>query len=643
MSHEIRTPMNGIIGMANLLNMTPLTDRQRHLVANLSRSGQSLLSIINDILDFSKIEAGRFELFEADFDPREVLGDVSDVFCERCATKGLELVYYIAEDVPARLVGDPGRLRQILINLVGNAIKFTERGEILIQMAVSSHADGAVVLSLSVDDTGIGIEAGKCGQVFQSFSQVDNSMTRARGGTGLGLAISKQLVELMGGTIGVESELGRGSRFFFTVKCKLAAASSDARQHEKTLNALLIDTNAVSAHVMSLYLASWQVDTTAVSTLAEADEAIADATAVGAAYDVVMVDIKGLGSDGIEFARGLRTRLPKLEIVLLIGMDGKLDEQTLESVGARAMLAKPVRPMELFSALHEIAAGTPVPAAVASRGRVETKTKQARFEARILVAEDNPVNQDVATGILESLGCRVVTAPNGRSVVQRYAQEPFDLILMDCEMPILDGFEATQQIRKLEQIAESAGEKKPRTPIIALTAHALADIRERCIAAGMDDFLVKPFDQSQIVAGLRRWIGPLERSATAVAAAAPAKAVPTTLDNDAIQKIRSVDSTGNDVLLKKVVSQFATSAPPLVAAIRAKCDAGDGEALWRAAHSLKSSAAALGAKQLSLHCADIEALARASGAEPVKVLLDMLENEFSAALGQLQQLVGKAA
>ena len=639
MSHEIRTPMNGVIGMANLLSNTTLTERQRHFVNNLSRSGKSLLALINDILDFSKIEAGRFELFETDFDPRVVLAVVTDVFSERCAAKGLEFIYFIADDVPAMLSGDPVRLRQILINLVGNAIKFTDRGEILLELKVTQAADGAIVLSFSVQDTGIGIEATKRDLVFESFQQADNSMTRARGGTGLGLTISKQLVELMGGVIGVESEFGRGSRFHFTIRCKIAASkSSKPLRLEKPLRVMLVDANAVSAHVTSLYLAGWNVDATIVSNIADAHYAWTRATERNRVFDSVVVDVKGLGESGIDLAR---TMSKSASVILLIGMDGSIKEEALEAVGATAILTKPARPSELFGIFASIASGEQnhnPNASLAARRHAQAKRPQ--FEARILVAEDNPVNQDVATGLLEALGCEVVTAPHGQSAVELYAQEKFDLVFMDCEMPILNGFQATVRIREMEQAA-AAGEKPVRLPILALTAHALADIRDQCMDAGMDDFLVKPFDDDQIVAALRRWIGHLERAAVErnIVVANDAEAI----EDDAIKKIRAMDSKGNDALLKRVVSQFLTSAPPLVATMHQKSDAGDSEALWRAAHSLKSSAAALGAKQLAQRCADIETLVRDAGLDRARGLLDTLDAELNAATRRLQELAGVAA
>jgi len=629
--------MNGVIGMANLLSATPLTERQRHLVASLSRSGQSLLGIINDILDFSRIEAGRLQLFEVDFDPRDVIADVTNMFAERCASKGLEFVYFVAEEVPRSLRGDSVRLRQVLINLVGNAIKFTERGEILLEVTVAERGESDSLLAFSVEDTGIGIAASMRETMFESFQQVDHSMTRSRGGSGLGLAISRQLVELMGGQIGVESELGRGSRFHFTVRCGVSVAKlREMRRIERPIRVLLVDSNPVSAHVTSLCLVSWKVDAAIVSDIAEADQAWRRAAENGQCFDVAVIDVKGLGAPGVDFAARLRAdKDVPVEVVLMIGTDNALDDAALRRAGAIATLVKPVRPSDLFNVFAFVASGAQDRGVSLFPLRSDMNAQRPQFDARILVAEDNAVNQDVITGLLESMGCRVVTAPNGRSAIQRYAQEKFDLVLMDCEMPILDGLQATKRIRDLEQMAATDHDTPKRMPIVALTAHALADVRDSCLAAGMDDFLVKPFDDVGVIEALRRWIAHLEREPV------QARPIPATMgvaiDDDAIRQIRAM---GNDGLLQRVVSQFIIAGPPLAATIREKFDAGDGESVWRAAHSLKSSAAALGARRLSQHCADIETLAKDSGTERVGDLLGPLDIELAAALRRLQELAG---
>jgi two-component system sensor histidine kinase/response regulator len=649
MSHEIRTPLNGVIGIANLLSSTSLDSRQARLVANLSRSGQALLAIISDILDFSKIEAGRFELFEADFEPREVVADVADLFCERCTVMGLELIYFVAEDVPHRVKGDPVRVRQILINLVGNALKFTERGEILIELGIVPGSDG-VLLSFSVRDTGIGIPAEKHPLLFQAFRQVDGSMTRARGGTGLGLAISRQLTELMGGAIGVESEAGRGSRFHFTVRCQPCAeqAMPPVRRFDQCLRLLVVETNAANVQNLSKYLTLWGLDAVFVATAEEAEEAWSRAAANGQTFDAAIIDVKGLAERGVALARRIRAGMAT-QVIFLIGMDGFLADASLEAVDAIAILTKPVRPSELFNSLAAVASGPQSHGAAPFYVSHNARGQKVCFDARILVAEDNPVNQEVAAGILENMGCRVVTAPNGAVAVRLLGQEKFDLVLMDCEMPELDGFGATRRIRQREEDIRNGGGKVERTPIVALTAHALADVRRQCLEAGMDDFLTKPFDEAQMAEALHRWAGHLRRTTQAslehaetAHRGAPLETRDAPINLAALDNVSAFSGAAGTALFKRLVARFASIAPDHAAALREKLEAGEAEDLWRIAHSLKSSAAALGALPLASRAGEIEQVAREQGVIAVRPLLAALDGELAAALKSLLTMTGEA-
>ena len=653
MSHEIRTPMNGVLGMANLLSSTALNDRQQRLVDNVSRSGQALLGIINDILDFAKIESGKFELSSVAFEPREAIGEMAELFCERCSAKGLEFIYFVAEDVPPIVVGDPLRLRQILVNLVGNAVKFTERGEILVEASlVQKDADG-VVLHFAVKDTGIGIPADELARIFESFHQVDASLTRTRGGSGLGLAITRQLVELMGGEISVESETGRGSRFSFTVPFKRSSLASDCprapRHLSRPLRTLLVDANAVSAHVASLYLASWQIDATIVMTLDAAKAAWLEARQAGKPFDVAIIDIKGFGAEAVDFAALARSSEgdQRCEIILLTAVDTFTIGDSLGHLDAAAVLPKPARPSELFSALVSISHGR-------KPGRQAPKRRDLRaglpnFGARILIVEDNPVNQEVAAGILELMGCSTVSAPNGSVAVRLFAEEKFDAILMDCEMPVMDGIEATVRIREIEAMMRNLPDSEPRPPIpiIASTAHAINEVREKCMAAGMDDFLIKPFDERQVAETLLRWLKPRAVSAGDQSAPEPiARLVPSEpsaptaedeiIDTAVISGLQALTRPGRPSPLARALPRFLETAPNAVAAIREHYEAGDAEALWRAAHSLKSSAGALGAKQLSRHCAEIETRTRESGVDAARSLVGSLENDLTAAISGLK-------
>jgi signal transduction histidine kinase/CheY-like chemotaxis protein/HPt (histidine-containing phosphotransfer) domain-containing protein len=663
MSHEIRTPLNGVIGMANLLASTSLDNRQSQLVDNLARSGRSLLALINDILDLSRIEAHELTLFEAPFEVRELVAEICDLFGEPCGSKGLDLIYSVAEDVPEQLLGDSVRLRQILINLVGNAVKFTEHGEVTLQVAFAKQEeDDALLLAFAVEDTGIGIAPDKLTQIFEPFRQADASMTRARGGSGLGLAITKHLVELQGGELQAKSEPGWGSRFQFTARFHRIANGTGprtGRQVYRPLRTLLVDANATSARVTREYLTSWKIEAVVANTVAKAESVWDTAMTASGPFDVVIIDIKGLGGKGVEFAKKIRAEAEAAggtEIILLVGLNDLVGADEIENLGAFAVLTKPARPSMLFDCFAAIASHADGKGIAELVTRRHNRAVVPRFEAHVLVVEDNPINQEVVQGILENMDCRVVTAANGRCAIERLGDATFDLILMDCEMPVMDGFEATRRIREMERGAELSRDAAAtsRLPIVALTAHALAEIREECLVAGMDDFLVKPFDELQIGEMLRRWIPRCERkpqkkdaSSTQPSAAptkdpaakSPAAETQGVIDLAAISKIRAIQGSSGS-LFERVVSQFAETAPALAAKLRQECDAGDGEALWRTAHSLKSSAAALGAAQLSRRCAQIEALARESGSGPVGVLLDELEADVVAAQTGLQQLIG---
>jgi signal transduction histidine kinase/CheY-like chemotaxis protein/HPt (histidine-containing phosphotransfer) domain-containing protein len=653
MSHEIRTPMNGVVGTANLLATTPLNDRQTQLVHNLVGSGQALLGIINDILDLSKIEAGHFELAEVDFDPRELIAEITDLFGERCTSKGIEFIYFVAEEVPHRVVGDPARLRQVLINLVGNAIKFTERGEILVELSLADSTEEHATIHCSVTDTGIGIDREQRVRIFESFHQVDASMTRSRGGTGLGLSIVKELVTLMDGDIGVDSEVGRGSRFWFTTRLARSAdalaSASRRRAIERPLRVLAVDANAVSAEIMSRYFTIWRIDARLCASADEAEAAWQEAAASDRPFDVLIIDVKGLACEGVKLARKVRIEPQehRPEVILLMGLDGSVADSSLESLGAFALLAKPARPSVLFDCLASIASGARENGIASFYIRKSGGGPAPAFDARVLVVEDNAVNQDVASGILKQMGCTVVTAANGRSAVQLFAQETFDLILMDCEMPIMDGFDATRRIRDIERVMRglSDRESRSRTPIVALTAHALAEVRERCLEVGMDDFLVKPYDELQIADMLGRWLTPRSSIMIAPDSNSPSREEPPSaaavarLDMKAVERIRRISGDDGSSLLGQVVSQFAATSAPLLQTLRAKSRDSDPQAVWRAAHSLRSSASAIGARRVSQYCEEIEVSARDNGMLPAEALLAELESEVAAAIVDLSALV----
>ncbi|MBV8535029.1 MAG: response regulator, partial [Alphaproteobacteria bacterium] len=637
-----------VLGMANLLASTPLNERQGRWTENLIRSGQALMAIINDVLDFSKIEAGRLDLLESDFEPREVIAEIADLFSERCATKGIEFAYFVDETVPTLLYGDPLRLRQVCLNLVSNAIKFTERGEILVDMSASSTQGDGVLLSVAVTDTGIGIAPDKQVSVFESFHQVDSSMTRARGGSGLGLAIAKQLVTLMGGEIGVESDLGRGSRFWFTARLRKPQGEADLprrpRHLARHLSVLLVKPNAVAAHVASQYLLSWGVDARVAATADEARTAWEAAHAAGAGFDVAIIDLTALAKAGLDLAAAMRAdrRGKPVEIVFLTRVDSVIGERADETLGF-ATLSKPIRPSELFDCLASIAAGTSKRHAAALRAQRSVRSAQPQFNAQVLLAEDNAINQDVALGMLNNLGCNVVSVPNGAVAVETFRRGQFDLILMDCEMPEMDGFQAARHIRdserQMNERPENPGRPK-RIPIIAVTAHALPEMRAKCVEAGMDDFITKPFDDRQLMEALRRQLRPAAAATGLPTASDQAGAAPgEPIDGAIIQQIRVMEARGSKGLLKRVVARFIDTAPGMAADIRAKFEGRDPEALWRAAHGLKSSASAIGAVQVSVRCGDIEVTVRQSGVDGAADLVDLLDADVATAVQSLGALL----